>query len=69
MIQTDPFGLNFGLGILGGLAQNFNNNNSFGAFNAPKEGFGMPPTTARTHLGMASCELLKKYTSSYPCLK
>ena len=55
----DPFGLNFGLGILGGL----------GGFNAPKEPYGLPTAVAKTHLGIASCNLLKEYTGSYPCLR
>ena len=62
-MQPDLFGgLNFGLGgILGGFGQG-----GFGGFNTPK----MAPTTAsKTHLGIASCMLLKDYTSTYPCLK
>ena len=38
-------------------------------FNAPKDNFGMPAAVPKTHLGVASCNLLKEYTSSYPCLR
>lgn len=69
MMQTDPFGLNFGLGIFGGLGGNFTNVGGFGAFNAPKDAYGMPTAVAKTHLGIASCNLLKDYTSTYPCLR
>lgn len=66
-MQPDLFGLNFGLGILNGFGQA-----GFGAFNTPKDAFRMaqPPTAqTKTHLGIASCLLLKDYTSTYPCLK
>ena len=72
MIQTaaDPFGINFGLGVLGGLTNNFNNG-GFGGLNTPKSDnfFGFPTAQPKTHLGMESCKLLKQYTSTYPCLK
>ena len=68
-MQQDPYGLNFGLGILGNLAGNFQNTNGFGGFNTPKDAFGLPTGVAKTHLGMASCDLLKKYVESYPCLR
>jgi len=29
----------------------------------------MPTAVAKTHLGIASCNLLKDYTSTYPCLR
>ena len=67
-MQPDPYGLSFGLGILGNLASNFNGSNSFGNFNTTKDTFG-PPAVAKTHLGMASSDLLKKYVESYPCLR
>ena len=62
MMPQDPFGLNFGGlgGILGGFG---------GGFNTPKDSFGPPTTVAKTHLGIASCNLLKEYTSTYPCLR
>lgn len=69
MMQQDPYGLNFGLGILGNLAGNFQSSNGFGGFNTPKDAFGLPTGVAKTHLGMASCDLLKKYVESYPCLR
>ena len=69
MLQSDPFGLNFGLGILGGLAGGFNNGGGFGGFNAPKDVYGVPTAVSKTHLGIASCDLLKDYTAMYPCLK
>lgn len=67
-MQPDLFGLNFGMGILGG----FGGQAGFGGFNTPKDAFRMaqPPTAlTKTHLGIASCLLLKDYTSTYPCLK
>ena len=71
LVTPDPFGMNFGGlgGLFGGLAGNFGGNNAFGAFNAPKDAFGLPTAVAKTHLGIASCNLLKDYTSSYPCLR
>mmetsp|Transcript_16647 Transcript_16647/g.22481 ORF Transcript_16647/g.22481 Transcript_16647/m.22481 type:complete len:150 (-) Transcript_16647:886-1335(-) len=68
-MPADPFGMNFGLGFLGGLAGNFGGANGFGAFNAPKDSYGLPTAIAKTHLGIASCNLLKDYTNSYPCLR
>ena len=67
LMQQDIFGLNFGLGILGG----FGGAGGFTGFNTPKDGFRMSPPTAvtKTHLGIASCLLLKDYTSTYPCLR
>ena len=62
--------MNFGGlgGLFGGLTGNFGGNNAFGGFNAPKDAFGLPTAVAKTHLGIASCNLLKDYTSSYPFL-
>lgn len=44
MMQADPFGLNFGLGVLGGLTNSFNNVAGFGGLNTPKTDgfFGFP---------------------------
>ena len=63
--------MNFGGlgGLFGGLTGNFGGNNAFGGFNAPKDAFGLPTAVAKTHLGIASCNLLKDYTNSYPCLR
>ena len=69
MMQPDPYGLSFGLGILGNLASNFSGQSAYGGFNTPKDTFGPPTAVAKTHLGMASCDLLKKYVESYPCLR
>ena len=70
MMQNDVFGMNFGLGgFFNNLGGNFNNNPGFGGFNAPKDTYGLPTAVAKTHLGIASCNLLKEYTSNYPCLR
>jgi DNA polymerase sigma len=53
------------MGILGG----FGGQNGFASFNTPKDGFGIPTSVSKTHLGIASCNLLKDYTATYPCLK
>jgi len=58
MLTSDPFGMGLNT-ILGGL----------GAFGAQKDTYGLPMAVAKTHLGMASCNLLKEYTSTYPCLR
>ena len=70
MTPADPFGLNLG-GILGGLTQGFGGGHGgFGGFlNAPKDTWGLPTAVSKTHLGIASCNLLKEYTGSYPCLR
>ena len=68
-MQSDPFGMNFGLGMFGGLGGNFGAQGGFTGFNAPKDAFGLPTAVSKTHLGIASCNLLKDYTASYPCLR
>jgi len=64
MVPSDPFGLSFGLGFLGGLT-----GGAGMGFNALKDPYGMPSVSQKTHLGIASCNLLKDYTSTYPCLR
>ena len=49
-------------GIFGGGANNFN-------FGGPKDVFGAPVGGRQTHLGIASCNLLKEYVETYPCLR
>ena len=65
-MQNDPFGMNFGLG---GFFNGLGGNPAFPGFNAPKDTYGLPTAVAKTHLGIASCNLLKEYTSTYPCLR
>ena len=57
LIGSDPFAFN--LGLLGNMG--------LGTFN---QSFTGPPTTqGKTHLGIASCNLVKDYVNSYPCLR
>ena len=58
LIGSDPFS-SLNLGILGNIG--------LGAFG---QGFNGPPTTqGKTHLGIASCNLVKDYVNAYPCLR
>ena len=58
LIGSDPFS-SLNLGLLSNIG--------LGTFG---QGFTGPPTTqSKTHLGIASCNLVKDYVTAYPCLK
>jgi hypothetical protein len=59
----------FGLGFFGNIGGMFGGNQSNFNFGGPKDVFGGPMTTSKTHLGIASCHHVKEYVDSYPCLK